>query len=70
MSETEIKRMRAEYKAIRKQSNSYQRALIMILQIQDHPKTVRAIANAALAGADLTDNETAIKVCEGKWSKP
>ena len=57
-----------------RRAENYKAALNMIAQVravcgsaQGALRSNLAIADAALAGADLSDEETVIKVCEGKW---
>lgn len=48
---------------------SFRIALGMISQLLSD-RVPSMIAQAALDGADFTNEETALKVCEGKWRKP
>lgn len=60
-----------QFKVACRKAESYKEALSMIAQIiHGSTRTTRMIAEAALAGADFTDEETAIKVAEGKWRRP
>ena len=56
---------------IKRDRDSYREALQMIAQIiHGSTRTTHMIAEAALAGADFTDPDVAMAVCEGKWRKP
>jgi len=66
-----------QFKVACNRAASYRAALEMIAQVrhvcgsaQGWHRSTLMIADAALAGADMTNPETAIKVAEGKWSKP